>query len=63
MSTLRQFGPLVEILVFLVLGFVFIRRKRTGRWKGPLSFRVAMVLLGLALVLVSLGTVLNHFGL
>jgi hypothetical protein len=63
MSTFLQFAPLVEILFILVLGGVLIWRKRTGRWKRPWSFPVAMVLLGLAIVLVSLGKVMRHFGM
>ena len=63
MSTLVQLGPLFFILFILVLGGRLILLKRTGRWKRRWSFPVAMVLLGLAIVLVSLGRVLSYFGM
>jgi hypothetical protein len=62
MSTFPRLGPLFEILFILALGYVLIRRKRTGRWKRRWSFPVAMVLLGLAIVLVSLESVLILIG-
>ena len=63
MSTFRQFAPFIQILVILTIGGALIWRKRTGRWKRPWSFPVAMGLLALAIVLLALAPVLSHFGL
>jgi hypothetical protein len=50
------------LVVILVIGARLIWVKRAGRWKRPWSFPVAMALLGLALVMALLGTVLSLFG-
>jgi hypothetical protein len=63
MSPFLRIAPFFEIALILVLGGMLIRRKLTGQWKRPWSFPVAMGLLGLALVLASLGTVLRYFGM
>jgi RsiW-degrading membrane proteinase PrsW (M82 family) len=62
MSTFPQLARLFFLVFILVLGGRFIWLKRTGRWKRPWSFPVAMVLLGLAIILVSLGNILSYFG-
>src|SRR5258707_834025 len=62
MSTLAQVGRLFFVVFILALGGRVIWLKRTGRWKHPRSFPVAMVLLSIALVLVSLGQVLSYLG-
>lgn len=65
MHTLNQIAPWFRylfLLAILVEIGIFIQRKRSGRWKRPWSFPVAMVLLSLAAVLILLATVLNYFG-
>jgi hypothetical protein len=65
MNTLKQIGPWFRylfVLALLVEMWVFIQRKRSGRWKRPWSFRVAMVLLGVAVVLILSATVLSDLG-
>jgi len=65
MHTLTQIGPWFRylfVLALLVEIGIFIQRKRSGRWKRPWSFPVAMVLLGLAVVLILSATVLSYFG-
>jgi hypothetical protein len=39
-----------------------IWRKRSGRWKRPNTFRWAMILMGLAIVLSTTGAVLEFYG-
>jgi amino acid transporter len=60
---MSTFVPYAQILIILSLLCALILRKRTGRWKRPWSFPLAMTLLGLALVMVSLATVLRHFNM
>jgi hypothetical protein len=65
MNTLKQIGTWFRylfVLALLVEMWVFIQRKRSGRWKRPWSFPVAMVLLSLAVVLILSATVLSYFG-
>jgi hypothetical protein len=65
MNTVKQIAPWFRylfVLALLVEMGIFIQRKRTGRWKRPWSFPVAMVLLGLAIVLILSATVLSDLG-
>ena len=63
MSTFLKFLPYIQIVFLLVLGGALIWRKRTGRWKRPWSFRMAMGLLGLSIALLVLAQVLRYFGM
>jgi hypothetical protein len=63
MFSFFRFAPFFEIVLILVTGATLIRRKLTGRWKRPWSFPLAMGLLGVALVLAALGTVLSYLGM
>jgi hypothetical protein len=63
MSVPSDLRPVASIVLIGLLAGRLIQRKRAGQWKRPWSFPIAMILLGLATVLVSLGTVLKHFGM
>lgn len=51
------------LVLSLVMIVGFIHRKRTGRWKRPRTFPIAMGLLGLAAVLSATALVLRQFGM
>jgi hypothetical protein len=60
---MRTYLRFAQPLIFLLLGAMFIRAKRAGRWKRPWTFPLAMTLLGLAVVASLLGTVLELLGM
>jgi hypothetical protein len=61
-SLVALIGKCAWIVMIAGLIVVFIRRKRTGQWKRPWTFPLAMTMLGLALVAYSAALVLEYFG-
>jgi hypothetical protein len=64
MTTLpKTIGLLGWLVLMLALIVVFVRRKRSGRWKRPRTFPIAITLLVLGVFGFSAALVLEYFGM
>jgi len=60
---MRTWIPFFPLAAWALILFALIRRKRTGQWKRPQTFRWAMILMTLAIVLSATAAVLKLYNL
>jgi hypothetical protein len=61
-APVQTIASLFWLVLSLSLIVIFVRRRRSGRWKRPRTFPIAMALLGLAAVASATALVLRQFG-
>jgi uncharacterized membrane protein SirB2 len=60
---MHRFLPFTQLIVWVVLMAMLIHKKRSGDWKRPHTFKWAMILMTLAIVLAATGAILELYNL